>query len=139
MTEQADANDYVTFQGQPFLHFHESIFETCTATEGNDLVLTDHLGISLRSKMRRHNGIQLLRNFRKLLVQIQRFNTDLVSTHLVYIIRLDYLVRSGVQQHPGHFVRLVAEFCIPILHIGEDLIQVGRMERMNVIVRPETF
>jgi len=30
---------------------------------------------------------------------------------------------------------LIAEFCIPVLHVGEDLIQVCRMERVHVILR----
>ena len=90
MAEEADTYDDVTFQGQPFLCFHESILKTRTAAKGNNLVLVDHLSISLRSKMLSHNSIKLLRNFRKLLVQIQRFYTDLVPTHLVNAVRLEH-------------------------------------------------
>ena len=32
-------------------------------------------------------------------------------------------------------MRLIAEFCIPVLRVGEDLIQVCRMERVHVILR----
>ena len=41
---------------------------------------------------------------------------------LVRVIRLDRFIRFGVQQHPGYLMRLIAEFCISVLHIGENLI-----------------
>ena len=48
------------------------------------------------SKVLRCNSIQLLCYLRKLLVQIQRFHTDLVPAHLVDVVRLEQLIRLCV-------------------------------------------
>lgn len=80
----------------------------------------------LREVLLRYS-VQLCRNFREISVQIKRFHTDLIAAHLVAIVRLNGLVRCGIQEHPGHSMRLISKLGIFVFHIGKNLIQIARM------------
>lgn len=69
-----------------------------------------------------HNRIQLRSDFREVPIQVQRLYADLVSTHLIYVVRLDGFIRPGIEQHAGYRMRLCAKFGVLILHIGENLV-----------------
>lgn len=43
VTEEADADNDVSFQGQALLGFKVLFFEAGTATEGNDWIISDHI------------------------------------------------------------------------------------------------
>ena len=81
------------------------------------------------------NPIQLGGDLRKIPVQIQGSNADLVAAHLVAIVRLDGLVCCRIKKYTGNRMRLIPKLCVLILYIGEDLIQIARVNGVNIELR----
>ena len=82
-----------------------------------------------------HYRIQLCGNLREVLIQIKRLYADLIAAHLVAVVRLDCFVRCRIKEHTGNCVWLVPELCILVLDVGKNLIQIARVQRVNVILR----
>ena len=82
-----------------------------------------------------HYRIQLCGNLREVLIQIKRLYADLIAAHLVAVIRLDGLVCCSIKEHAGNRMWLITKLCILILDVGEDLIQIAGVQRVNVILR----
>ena len=82
--------------------------------------------------------IELCSNFRKIPVQIERFHADLITAHLIAVIRLNCFVCCGIQKHSRYPMRFRTEFRLFVLHIGEYLIQITGIQRMHIIYpRPQ--
>mgnify|MGYP005770578841 FL=1 len=81
-----------------------------------------------------HNGIELCRNLGKIPVQIQCPDTDSVPAHLVAVIRLKDFIRCDIEQHTGNGVGSVSKRSILIFDVGENLVQIAGMERMDIIL-----
>ena len=79
-------------------------------------------------------GIELCSNLREVPVQIKRLHADLVSTHLVTVIRLNGLIRCCIKKHTGNCVWLVAELRILVFDVGENLIQITGVKRMDIVL-----
>ena len=58
-------------------------------------------------------------------VQIQRTHRNPAAVHGIGVVWLHCLVRPGIEQQAGNAVRLVAKGILPVLHIGEDLVEVA--------------
>ena len=71
----------------------------------------------------------------KVTVQVQGTDADLVSAHLIDVVGLYLLVRSGIEQHTGHRRGLGPKLRLFVLHIGEDLIEISGMQGMHIILR----
>ena len=81
-----------------------------------------------------HNCIQLCCDLCEIPVQIKRADTDLVSAHLVAVIRLDDLIHCCVEEHTGNSMRLIPKLGILLLDIGKDLVQIAGVQRVNIIL-----
>ena len=58
-------------------------------------------------------------------VKIQRTHRNPAAVHGIGVVWLHCLVRPGIEQQAGNTVRLVAKGILPVLHIGEDLVEVA--------------
>lgn len=76
--------------------------------------------------------IELCSNFRKIPVQPERFHADLITAHLIAVIRLNCFVCCGIQKHSRYLMRFRTEFRLFVLHIGEYLIQITGIQQYNV-------
>ena len=75
-----------------------------------------------------HDPIQLLRDLRELLVQVKRLHRDLITTHLVHIIRHQIFIGFCVEAHAGNLMSGAFQLCFLVLHICENLIHVAGMQ-----------
>lgn len=65
-----------------------------------------------------HNLLQLLLNFRKLMIQIQSLNGNLISAHLIYIVRDKLLIRLYIEKHTRYLAAGSRKLCLLILYKG---------------------
>lgn len=72
-----------------------------------------------------YNFSQLVGDFGKITIQIQGLDRDPVTAHAILPLRDHLIIRPGIQNHSGNFMRTVCQFRSFIFHIGEDLIQIG--------------
>ena len=79
-------------------------------------------------------GIELCSNIREISVQIKCLHTDLITAHLVTVVRLNCLVSCSIKKHAGNLVGLVPELRIFVLDVGKDLIQIAGMERVDIVL-----
>lgn len=81
-----------------------------------------------------HNFIQLCSNFGEIPIQIKCSDADLVPTHLVTVVRLNGLIRCCIKKHTGNCVWLVAELRILVFDVGENLIQITGVKRVDIVL-----
>lgn len=67
---------------------------------------------------------------------LTRFSKMVVHYRIqLAVVRLDRFICCRIKEHAGNLVGLVHELCILVLDIGENLIQICRMQCMNIVVR----
>ena len=64
------------------------------------------------------NTIKLGGNLRKIKIQIQCFDANLITAHLILVIRDDLLICFCIKKHTGYICSLSGL----VLHIGENLV-----------------
>lgn len=77
-------------------------FKKFASTEDDGFIFSDHSFFQscyIDTEIFPGNPIQLLLDLGKVSVQIQRPDFDPVSAHVVFILRIDLLISSGIQQH----------------------------------------
>ena len=77
-------------------------FKKFASTEDDGFIFSDHSFFQscyIDTEIFPGNLIQLLLDLGKVSVQIQRPDFDPVSAHVVFILRIDLLISSGIQQH----------------------------------------
>ncbi len=123
---------YDLFTKPLLLHKHGN--ELCQAPEYRHRFL----------EMRIDYRIKLFADVLEWPIQIERPDADLIATHPVDSVRLNFLFRFCIQEHARNFMRLASEFSLLVFYVGEDLVQVSGMDaalvemllrRVRVILR----
>ena len=68
------------------------------------------------------------------MIQVKRPDANLVATHLVAVVRLNSLIRCGIKEHTRNRMRLVTKLCILVLDVSENLIQIARVQCVDIVL-----
>ena len=69
------------------------------------------------------------------MIQVKRSDANLVATHLVAVVRLNSLIRCGIKEHTRNRMRLITKLCILVLDVSENLIQIARVQCVDIVLR----